>query len=74
MLPILTSFLLRVCRSVDALRRTVVLLVLAALAAIARGAASTALRNYDLAEGDAAKTLRLFVEQSGEECSFGKRA
>jgi hypothetical protein len=59
-----------VCRSVDALRRTVVLLVLAALAAIARGAASTALRNYDLAEGDAAKTLRLFVEQSGEEVVY----
>ncbi len=70
MLQTLTPFFLRVSRSVDALRRVLFLLVLAALAAVARGAAPVARRHYELAGGDAVKTLRQFVEQSGEEIVY----
>ena len=66
----LTPFLLRVSRSVDALRRLIFILVLAALASIARSAVPEAKRHYDLASGDATKTLRQFVEQSGEEVIY----
>ncbi len=70
MLQTQTSFFLRVCCSVDVLRRVVVLLVLAALAAAAGAAVPAAKRHYALAGGDAATTLRQFVEQSGEEVFY----
>jgi len=66
----LTPFLLRVCRSLDALRRVILLLVLAALASAAHGAAPSSTRPYALGEGDAAHTLRQFVEQSGEQVVY----
>ncbi|MBI4662434.1 MAG: TonB-dependent receptor [Verrucomicrobia bacterium] len=70
MLQTLTPYLLRVSRSLDALRRLVMLLVLAALVPAARAAAPTAKRSYDIASGDAATTLRQFVEQSGEQVIY----
>jgi len=66
----LTPFLLRVCRSVDALRRVILLLVLAALSAPAHGATPSSTRPYAVGEGDAAHTLRQFVEQSGEQVVY----
>lgn len=65
-----TPFLLRVSHSVDALRRVVILLVLAALASAAWAATPAAKRHYELTSGDAATTLRQFVEQSGEEIIY----
>src|SRR5690348_8629821 len=72
MLPLLTPFFLRVCRSVDAWRRTLIFLVLAALMPALRAATSAApaKRHYQLAGGDAATTLRQFVEQSGEQIVY----
>lgn len=73
MLPTVTPYLLRMCRSVDALRRLVILLVLAALApALRAGAAgsSAAKRSYDIPAGDAATTLQQFVDQSGEQVIY----
>lgn len=72
-LPTITPYFLRVCRSVDALRRLVLLLVIAALLPVARAASSAAAsgkRNYEVAAGDAATTLRQFVEQSGEQVIY----
>ncbi|MBC7366699.1 MAG: TonB-dependent receptor plug domain-containing protein [Undibacterium sp.] len=66
----LTPFLLRVSHSVDALRRVVILLALAALASAAWAATPAAKRHYELTSGDAATTLRQFVEQSGEEIIY----
>ena len=67
----LTPFLLRVCRSVDALRRVILLLVLAAFSAPATHAAeSSGVRRYQLGAGDAEHTLRQFVEQSGEQVVY----
>ena len=55
----LTPFLLRVCRSVNALRRAILLLVLAALSAPATHAAGpSGVRRYQLAGGEAEQTLR----------------
>ncbi len=73
MLQTVTSYFLRMCRSVDALRRLVLMLVLAALAPTVRAGASTSpppKRCYDIASGDAATTLRQFVEQSGEQVIY----
>ncbi len=64
------SFLLRVCRSVNGLRRLIVLLVLASLASLVEGAEPTVRRFYTLAAGDASRTLPQFVEQSGEEVVY----
>ncbi|MEO6568302.1 MAG: TonB-dependent receptor, partial [Opitutaceae bacterium] len=58
------------CRSVDAVRRLIVLLVLAALGSVVRAAASDPYRDFHLPAGDAATTLRQFVEQSGEQLLF----
>jgi len=63
-------FLLRVCRSVNGLRRVIVLLVLASLASLVEGAEPTVKRFYELASGDASRTLRQFVEQSGEQVVY----
>jgi outer membrane receptor protein involved in Fe transport len=68
-----TLFLLRVCRTVDALRRVVILLVLAAWAAVPPAAAAdgpAARRSYDIPAGDAVRTLRHFTEQSGEQVVY----
>ena len=65
----LTPCLLRVCRSVNPLRRLVILLVLAALVPAVCAATATK-RNYDLASGDAATTLRHYTEQSGEQVVY----
>ena len=46
--------LLRVCRSVDAFRRLLFLLVLGALAASATAATGASTRHFNLARGDAA--------------------
>lgn len=73
MLQTLTPYLIRVCRSVDALRRLVILLVLAALVPVLRAGAvgsPAAKRSYNIAAGDAATTLRQFVEQSGEQVVY----
>src|SRR5688572_5359283 len=70
MLQVLTPLILRVSRSVDSLRRMVMLMVLAALMQTARGAGATTKRQYEVAAGDAATTLRTFVEQSGEEIVY----
>jgi outer membrane receptor for ferric coprogen and ferric-rhodotorulic acid len=70
MLQTVTPFILRVCRSADRLRRFILLLVLAALLPAARAAEAAAKRHYDLAAGDAATTLRQFVEQSGEQVIY----
>ena len=64
----LTPYVLRVSRSVDSLRRLLLLLVLAALVPGARAAAAK--RNYEVAAGDAAATLRQFAEQSGEQVIY----
>ncbi|HUR59917.1 MAG TPA: TonB-dependent receptor plug domain-containing protein [Opitutaceae bacterium] len=64
------SHLLNVCRSVDRFRRLVILLVLAALVPVARAATPAGRRSYQLAGGDAATTLRQFVEQSGEQVVY----
>ena len=67
----LTSFLLRMSRSVDALRRVILLLVLAAFSAPTSHAADpSGVRRYQLAGGDAEQTLRQFVEQSGEQVVY----
>lgn len=63
-------YLLRVCRSVDAFRRLLYLLVLGALAASATAATGASRRHFDVARGDAATTLRQFVEQSGEQVVY----
>lgn len=65
-----TSYLLSVCRSVDRFRRLVILLTLAALLPAGRAAAPAGKRSYQLAGGDAATTLRQFVEQSGEQIVY----
>jgi outer membrane receptor protein involved in Fe transport len=65
-----TQYLLRVCRSVDALRRVVLLLVLAALVPALSAGAAVARRSYDIPAGDADHTLRQFVEQSGEQLIY----
>lgn len=70
MLQALTPYLLRVSRSVNALRRLLILLVLAAFVPSARAGAAAAKRTYDIASGDAATTLRQFVEQSGEQVIY----
>lgn len=69
MLQTLSPYLLRVSRSVDALRR-VMLLVLAAFVPAVRTAETGVKRSYDIAAGDAASTLRKFVEQSGEQIIY----
>jgi iron complex outermembrane receptor protein len=67
----LTSFLLRMSRSVDALRRVILLLVLAAFSAPTTHAADpSGVRRYQMAGGDAEQTLRQFVEQSGEQVVY----
>src|SRR5688572_3217188 len=70
MLQTSTSFLFRMCRSVDAVRRVVILLVLAAVLPTTRAAGIAAKRHYELSAGDAAATLRQFVEQSGEQVVY----
>src|ERR1019366_4876731 len=65
-----TPCLLRMCNSVDAMRRVVLLLVIAAFASVARSDQPTAKRHYELAAADAATTLRQFAEQSGEEIIY----
>jgi TonB-dependent receptor len=70
MLQRFASFVIRVCRSVDALRRFLLLLALTALATSARAAAEGARRLYAVAGGDAATTLPQFVEQSGEQVVY----
>lgn len=70
MLPTLTPLFLRVCRSVNAFRRTVILLVLTALVPSLRAAGTAAKRHYQFSPGDAATTLRQFVEQSGEQVIY----
>ena len=73
MLQTVTPYVLRVCRSVDTLRRLVILLVLAVcvetLQSAAWGAPAATL-SYDIPAGDAARTLRQFVEQSGEQIIY----
>ena len=66
----LTPFFLRVCRSVNTLRRAIFLLVLAALTSASRGAAPSPVRLYALTEGEASQTLGQFVEQSGEQIVY----
>lgn len=65
MLQPLASYFVRVCRSLDALRRLILLLVLAALTASTWADVVASKRHYDVGAGDAASTLRQFVEQSG---------
>lgn len=69
MLQTLTPLLLRVCRSVDALRRLLILVVIAGLVPAIR-ATVTSKRHYDVPAGDAVVTLREFVEQSGEQVIY----
>lgn len=52
------------------MRRVVILLVLAALLPAVRAATAAVKRHYQLAGGDAATTLRQFVEQSGEQVIY----
>jgi iron complex outermembrane receptor protein len=59
-----------VARSFTAGRQLAIFVALAALVSAAREAAPATKRYYDLAEGDASKTLRLFVEQSGVEIVY----
>ncbi|MBM3796698.1 MAG: hypothetical protein FJW31_22185 [Acidobacteria bacterium] len=73
MLQTVTPYFLRMCRSVDALRRLVLMLVLAALAPAAPSSISTpaaAKRSYDIPAGDATVTLQRYVEQSGEQILY----
>ena len=70
MLPTLTSFFLHVCRSANAFRRAVILLALTALLPAMRAAGAAAKRHYQFSAGDAAITLRQFVEQSGEQVIY----
>ncbi|PTX98540.1 TonB-dependent receptor [Opitutus sp. ER46] len=70
MLQSLTSILLRVHRSVDPWRRLALLLLLALLLPGARAAGTPEKRHWDLAGGDAAQTLRTFVELSGEQVFY----
>ena len=73
MLQTVTPFLLRMCRSVDAIRRVVLLLVLAALVPAAQAqatASSTTKRSYTIPPGDATETLRRYVDQSGEQIIY----
>ena len=64
------------CRSVDALRRLVLMLVLAALAPPAPAARASnptpaaANRRYDIPAGDATETLQRYIEQSGEQILY----
>jgi iron complex outermembrane receptor protein len=61
------------CRLADALHRLTILLVLVAFVPAPRSAAAGAERGrqtYDIASGDAAKTLAKFVRQSGEQVVF----
>lgn len=60
-----TSLVAFVIRSADSLRRAVVLLVLAAWLPAVRAASSAVRRHYEISSGDAAGTLREFVERSG---------
>lgn len=69
MLQTLTPFLLRVCRSVDALRRWLILVVIAGLVPATRATLASK-RHYDVPAGDAVVTLREFVEQSGEQVIY----
>jgi hypothetical protein len=59
-----------VARSFAAGRRLALFVALATLVAAAREAAPAPKRYYDLAEGDASRTLRFFVEQSGVEIVY----
>lgn len=57
-------------RSADALRRALFLLVLACLVSPAPAADSGVKRHFRLVAGDAATTLRHFIEQSGEQVIY----
>lgn len=76
MLQTVTSYFLSMCRSVDALRRLVLMLVLAALAPPAPAARASnptpaaANRRYDIPAGDATETLQRYIEQSGEQILY----
>ena len=59
-----------VARSFAAGRRLVIFVAPASLVSTAREAVPAPKRHYDLIEGDASKTLRLFVEQSGVEIVY----
>lgn len=63
-----THFLLRMCHWVHALRRLVILTVIAAFASSLQ--AAPAKRVYNIEAGDAAQTLRQFVDQSGEQVIY----
>ena len=65
-----TPFFIRLSRSASPLRLLVLLLALTALVSSARDAAPAAKRHYALPGGDAAATLRQFVEQSGEQVVY----
>lgn len=70
MLSPLTRHLLHVRASLDPLRRLLLLLVVAALSLHAALGAGDPRRAFDLPAGDAASTLKRFVEQSGEQVLF----
>jgi len=63
-----TQFLLRMCQWVHALRRFVILTVIATL--VSSGRAAPGKRVYDIEAGDAVQTLRQFVHQSGEQVIY----
>jgi len=70
MLRSFPTFLFRVCHSVDALRRSLILLVVVVMVPLACAAAKTAKRLYEVAAGDAATTLKQFAEQSGQQVVY----
>ncbi|HEY0943911.1 MAG TPA: TonB-dependent receptor, partial [Opitutaceae bacterium] len=59
-----------VSRSIEPLRRIVVLLVLTALVSSVAAAGAAARRLYDIAAGDATVALKHFVAQSGEQVVY----
>ncbi len=66
----LTPYLLSVCRSVDALTRLLILLVVAAFVPGARGNTPSGKRKFELPAGDATATLKSFAAQSGEQVIY----
>lgn len=71
MLSTFVPYFLRVYHRIDAMRRLLMLVVIAALASpTGHAEVSREKRRYELAAGDAATTLRRFAEQSGEQILF----
>lgn len=74
MLSTLITLSLRAMNHLDAMRRLLMLVVIAALGSSGRAEPQSDARPFDIAAGYAATTLRRFAEQSGEQVLFVVRS